>query len=466
MTPHKIAFSGSLIPIRSLLAAVAVAWSLLPKTAEGSGRTDENTKRALASEINSKIDPRDAPRMHWGWQKHNVVRLNGSARSLAIPAQFYLIGGEWDFSNSQMPYLVYLPERKTLMLAAEVGPPSVKTILTFSADFGKTWTKPKWMHTDAAGKPDLMASTEMTYLGNGKLISSSGPDYWSSTDYGQTWTKYGAAPLGAEGKPMYQWDPMLVDKAPKTCEVVRLVETRYKENGKFDTAEYFSQGCIRFSADEGKTWSKELNVPHWKGVNEIVLCRAKNGDLVAACRTDNPKQFLGRVNDQYSGLATSVSTDNGYSWTELNHLYFWGRHHPHMILLPSGEIVMTYVVRNGYADDENGYPRFGIEAVISKDNGRTWDLDHKYILASYTAQIKGTWWGSTQSTSSVLLPDGSLLTAFGTGVRNVPTQNICKMDVALIKWRPSRKRTNSEHTLRDAPYQSDLRNKFDPDMVK
>jgi hypothetical protein len=347
-------------------------------------------------------------------------------------------------------------------MAAEVGPPSVKTIHTFSDDFGNTWTKPRWMHTDAAGKADLMASTELTDLGSGKLISSSGPEYWSSTDYGQTWAKYATAPLGAEGKPMYQWDPMLVDKNPKTGKVIRLVETRYKENGTFDTADYFSQGCIRFSTDEGRTWSKELSVPQWKGVNETVLCRAKNGDLVAAGRTDNPKQFLGRANDQYSGLATSVSKDDGNTWTEPNHLYFWGRHHPHIILLPGGELVLTYVVRNGYTDDPNGYPRFGIEAVISKDHGQTWDLDHKYILASYSAQIKGTWWGSTQSTSSVLLPDGTVLTAFGTGVRNLPTQDICKMDVALVKWRPGRKPVNSEHTLRDAPYQSDLRNKFDP----
>ena len=461
---RKAVFGSSPIPISSVVAAVAIASCLMSQTMAGSRRVETNP--SLASEINSKIDPRDAPWKHWGWQKHGVVRLNGSARRLTLSAQFYLIGGEWDYSNSQMPYLVYMPERKTLMMAAEVGPPSVKTVLTFSDDFGNTWTKPRWMHTDAAGKPDLMASTELTYLGKGKLISSSGPDYWSSTDYGQTWARHAIAPIGAEGKPMYQWDPMLVDKDPKTGKVIRLVETRYKENGAFDTAAYFSQGCIHFSFDGGESWSKELNVPQWKGVNETVLCRAKNGDIVAAGRTDNPKQFLGLVNDQYSGLATSVSKDNGHTWTELNHLYFWGRHHPQMILLPSGELVLTYAVRNGYTDDQDGYPRFGIEAVISKDNGKTWDLDHKYILASYSAQIKGTWWGSTQSTSSVLLPDGSLLTAFGTGVRNLPTQKICKMDVALVKWRPSRRPVNSEHTLRAAPYESDLRNKTDLYTVK
>ena len=77
-----------------------------------------------------------------------------------------------------------------------------------------------------------------------------------------------------------------------------------------------------------------------------------------------------------------MSKDNGCTWSELNHVYFWGRHHPHMIVMPNGHIVMTYVVRNGYVADKTGRLRFGIEAVVSTDNGETWDLDHKYILAS------------------------------------------------------------------------------------
>ena len=100
------------------------------------------------------------------------------------------------------------------------------------------------------------------------------------------------------------------------------------------------------------------------------------------------------------------------------------------------------------------YARFGIEAVVSKDNGKTWDLDHKYILASNNSIMKGDRenWGSPQSTSNVLLPDGGLLTVFGTGVRNVPTQTLWKMDVVLVKWRPSSEPVNREDTLRKAPY--------------
>ena len=415
----------------TLLAAII----LLYVNAVGAVSTETNFP--LPCEINSKLDPRDTPWTHFGWQKHNVVHLDGSQAMRTLPAEIYFMGGEWEYNNSQMPYLVYMPERKRLILAASVDKPSVKAIAVFSDDFGKTWTKPKWMHTDASGKPDLGSATQLTYLGDGKFLLGGGHRYWSSTDFGETWSDYAPVPLGAEGKMMHQWDPMLVDKDPKTGKVIRLVETRYKGHGTFDTMEYFSQGCIRFSTDEGKTWSKEIEVPQWKGTNEIVLCRAKNGDLVAACRTDKPKQFQVGYDDQYSGLAVSISKDNGYTWSELNHLHAWGRHQPHMIVMPNGDIVMTYVVRNGYPADKNGLLRFGIEAVVSKDHGQTWDMDHKYILATNNSIMKGDRksWGSPQSTSNVLLPDGSLLTAFGTGVRNVPTQKLWKMDVVLVKWR-------------------------------
>jgi hypothetical protein len=139
-----------------------------------------------------------------------------------------------------------------------------------------------------------------------------------------------------------------------------------------------------------------------------------------------------------------------------------------MVVLPNGHIVLTYVVRNGYLPDKSGRLRFGIEAVVSTDNGATWDLDHKYILASNNSIMKDdrVCWGSPQSTSNVVLPDGSLLTAFCTGVRNAPTQTLWLMDVALVKWRPSDEPANSDDALRKAPYDSDLRNKFDLDSVK
>jgi len=197
--------------------------------------------------------------------------------------------------------------------------------------------------------------------------------------------------------------------------------------------------------------------------------RAKNGDLVAACRTDFRGKFRTEV-DHYEGLAVSVSKDNGYTWSSPNRLYDWGRHHPSMVVLPNADVVMTYVVRRGYPDTAEGFPQFGIEAVVSHDNGQTWDLDHRYVLASWAGNRKGPtcWWASSQATSSVLLPDGSILTAFGTGYRaqsgpdGLPTPR----DVGLIQWRANKGPVNAERTVAEAPFDSDLRNRFDVNLCE
>jgi lysophospholipase L1-like esterase len=421
----------------------------------------------LPCDLNSKIDPRGVPWTRGTWQKHGVIRLDGPTKGRTLPAEMFFIGGVWGYNNSQMPYLAYMPERKRLLLAASVDKPNTKAVKVFSSDFGRTWTKPVWMHTNAAGDPDLGGAIQLTYLGDGKLVMGDSNRYWFSADFGETWCDYAPVPRGFDAKPMWNWDPMFAVCDSKSGKLVQVIESRYKENGEFGTAKYFSQACVRFSADQCKTWTREIDVPEWRGVSEVVLCRAKNGDFVAACRTDNPPAYLVGYDDQYSGLATSISKDGGKTWSALNRLFAWGRHQPHMVVMPTGDIVMTYVVRNGYLPDKNGLSQFGVEAVVSTDNGATWNLDRKYILASNSSIMNGerNSWGSPQSTSNVLLPDGTLLTAFGTGVRNVPSQTLWLMDLVLLKWRPDSQTGKTDPSLLVPPYNSDQRNKFNLNAV-
>ena len=401
-----------------------------------------------------------------GWVEYTVQRVNGSTGRDCLPALFQLVTASWGHENAQMPNLVYMPEQRRLLMTIEYGPPTVRTVVIDSDDFGATWSQRRWLHTDPQGKPDVGITAGLTYLGNGFLTTSpeSGTRYFSR-DYGLSWNETAPVPKGANGRDLYHWDPLLVDR-DKSGQIVRLSEARWNETGakRDDPKSKYSQAYFWSSTDLGKSWSKEAIVPAWHGVNEVALIRAGNGDIVAACRTDNPVRFVGEL-DMYSGLGISISSDNGSSWSTLNHLYEYGRHHPSLVVLPNGHIVMTYVVRIGYTDARDGHSRFGIEAVISKDNGRTWDLDHKYILAYWTGQVTGrnSWWGLSQTTSTVLLPDGSLLTTFGTGFRNESSQPLCKMDVGLVKWRVSNGKVDSDRTIREAPFDSDLRNKFDPE---
>jgi hypothetical protein len=116
-------------------------------------------------------------------------------------------------------------------------------------------------------------------------------------------------------------------------------------------------------------------------------------------------------------------------------LYELGRHHPSMVLLPDGRIVMTYGARKGNPKTSDGFIQFSIEAVVSRDHGQSWDLDHRHILHRWPATFQSAtaWRASCQCTSSVLLPTGSILTAFGTGYRIHPS-NPGPRDVGLIQW--------------------------------
>ena len=64
---------------------------------------------------------------------------------------------------------------------------------------------------------------------------------------------------------------------------------------------------------------------------------------------------------------------------------------------------MTYAVRMGELDGEMYH---GIEAVLSRDNGRTWDWDQRFILFR---------WAMNQfmhTPESLELADGQILTVF------------------------------------------------------
>ncbi len=377
-----------------------------------------------------------------------------------------------------VPYIVYIPEQDRVLMLVSCDYPHQAMVL-WSDDHGATWGHPQYVHTDASGRPDTGMGTGLTYLGNGRALlvshNEKGIWIWFSSDYGETWTERSPFPSAADGLTFnFGWDPPFVDRSPRTGKVERLIAGGYTLNRRrYDGTAMagYSIGGMRSSTDEGRTWGDVINVPEWHGVNEVAFARARNGDIVAACRTDWPKRFRKNNFDHYEGLGVSISRDDGNTWSQVRKLYDWGRHHPSMVVLPGGDIVMSYVVRKGYPDTEDGYPQFGVEALISHDNGRTWDLDHRYVLTTWRGIGKGpnAWYASSQATSTVLLPDGSLLTAFGTGYRGLDPTGTGRpgaRDVGLARWNVVEGSMDSDSTISSAPYDSDLRNKFNPDPAR
>ncbi len=385
-------------------------------------------------------DPSPSMPHPFGQREHVVQRLNAEREPTTLSADILWISEPWlrdrADENTQMPYLTYLPQRDRVLMLVETHQPIVTAII-FSDDHGKTWSDRNWLSTDAQGQPQGVA-LGLTNLGGGKLMAypeNAAHVRWISEDYGQTWTTFTLEDTITE---RYIWDPLLVLK-DSTGHIEKILETSWRPTGVAwgSPDGFYSQAYLRQSLDEGRTWSAEVKVPQWLGVNEVNLIRAANGDLVAACRTDYPRRFAHRQLDHFGGLAVSVSKDVGLTWSDLQPLYEWGRHHPSLVLLPTGELLMTYVVRLGYPATYAGIPQFGVEAVVSRDHGQTWDKEHRYLLASWEGNIRGetAWFCGVQSTSTILLPDGTILTAFGTGFRNPSDAQVCKMDVALVRWR-------------------------------
>ena len=222
-----------------------------------------------------------------------------------------------------------------------------------------------------------------------------------------------------------------VDRDSGTGQINRLIGVRYE----YGHGKKPDQAFIRFSTDLGKTWMKDIRVPQWNGFNEAEMVRAKNGDLVCCLRTIVHERYKGR-NDHFEGMGVSISKDNGKAWSDVNVLFKWGRHHQSLVLMPNGDIVMSYVVREGYPPSKNGYPTFGIEAIVSYDHGQTWDLNHVYVLYEWDGHLLGSeyWMAGPWVTSTALLPDGDLITIFGGAEREVGFEGDPRR-VGVVRWR-------------------------------
>jgi len=212
------------------------------------------------------------------------------------------------------------------------------------------------------------------------------------------------------------------------------------KNGRATRLAGLGPDFIAWSLDRAASW-QETFLPdrNWQetvdgttythGVSEPALVRAKNGWLVAAYRLDMARVYSSQPsNDSVEGLGVSISKDDGKTWSSIQTVYQAGRHHANLVVMPTGEIVMTHTIRVDTEDGKLLSYRRGCGAIVSHDNGLTWDKDHSYILDEYQFRNPKQWYdGACGHCSSILLDDGSMLT-----VHN----NYLVRGISLIRWRP------------------------------
>ena len=160
------------------------------------------------------------------------------------------------------------------------------------------------------------------------------------------------------------------------------------------------QSLLRTYHADTNQWDDPMFLPQEWRTSESSVVRAKNGDLVACLRThltDIPSPH-----DGWRAISTTWSSDNGKTWAEPRAFFRFGRVHANMTVIPDGRLVMTHAARIGELD---GRIYRGYEAVVSDDNGRTWDWEGRYIL--YRSNDP-----TMHSPRTVVLKDGRLLTCF------------------------------------------------------
>lgn len=193
-----------------------------------------------------------------------------------------------------------------------------------------------------------------------------------STDEGKTWSE----PVYLDTSKWWFTDVMGPASAPILLPdgTILIVLTAYKDTLDIHNA------TVVLSSKDGTHWDLRGVVaqdPEGKfaeGFEEGSIVRTRSGKLIVAMRNQGPGQFI--------WIATS--NDEGRTWSKVKPSPMIG-HPPELLLLDSGAVLCTY----GYRPPGSGDPEIvggahgdpgGIRAMLSYDEGETWEADHEIII--------------------------------------------------------------------------------------
>lgn len=141
------------------------------------------------------------------------------------------------------------------------------------------------------------------------------------------------------------------------------------------------------STDFGESWQFiPVGVKPDLDLNEPAIIESNDGRLLIVMRTEKSRDHMWQA----------FSDDKGATWHSLKDTGVQG-HPPDLLRLQDGRLLLSY----GYR-----HPPFGIRAVVSRDGGQTWDLQHIWALRSNGGGI------DLGYPHSVQLADGTVVTVY------------------------------------------------------
>ena len=202
-----------------------------------------------------------------------------------------------------------------------------------------------------------------------------------STDGGETWEApvkhIGSAPHGG----------------------IRLEDGRLLFVGRKRDAPGGTALVVEESRDDARSWQQIGLVPpnpedEANDYSEPHVVETGDGRLVAMFRYD-PERESRKRREEKCILRQSESCDGGKTWTTCHPTPMQG-YPPHLLRLRDDTVVCAYSRR---------CPPYGEYACISRDGGRTWDIENEIQLAAATSPDLGY-------PSTIEMADGVLLTVY------------------------------------------------------
>ena len=169
------------------------------------------------------------------------------------------------------------------------------------------------------------------------------------------------------------------------------------------------------SADSGRTWSFSAGAIDWDwpGFGEVAAIRLRDGRLLAALR----RQIPGTTGEGFEDTVLTESIDGGKTWDRPWPLTTTAQVHAYLTELHDGRLLCTY---------SNYHVPFGVSAILSADQGKTWDRENTIRLST----SNGIWVGWPVT---LQFPDHSLITSYAATA--YPEQPPDKVTSEIVRWR-------------------------------
>ena len=342
-----------------------------------------------------------------------------------LPAWRIEVGQPGDYK----PSLARLPSDELILSAdyrkyTDEGQEDVHAAFWRSSDGGLTWSQREVSPVVVGAECCLSSTSDGTLFATTCENSSGncvdlGLDHgrlYRSTDGGRTWTVMCIELSDAEWRGVKRERPRF---AGSSRNVVELADGTLL----LGVCIWISTVAYMWrSTDKGITWerSESVSLPDYNGMpydnyagffTEDYTIAAASGKLLHWIRVGPPGPMhpmndgrpVPRGHDNIDRTMMCESTDQGLTWTNLRDFGDYGNLYPRAMRLRDGRLMVTYTQRALGAV-------LGLRAVLSHDDGETWDFQNDQIVID--AKTPPGMWSGGGFGSTVELDDGTLVSCY------------------------------------------------------